>query len=173
MAETLFLADFSVIRPDPGLILWTSLIFLIVWGLLAKFAFRPIQEALKKREYDIQSALDEAKKAREEISNMKAENDQLLAEAREERANILKEAKLHKDTIITEAKNKAKEEAQKIVTAAKQDIDNQRMAVITDLKNQLGVMALEIAEQVIRKELKGNNEQEGFVKKLVDEVELS
>lgn len=173
MAETLFLADFSVIKPDPGLILWTSLIFLIVWGLLAKFAFRPIQEALKKREYDIQNALDEAKKAREEISNMQAENDRLLAEAREERANILKEAKSHKDSIINEAKSKAKEEAQKIVTAARQDIENQRMAVITDLKNQLGIMALEIAEQVIRKELKGDAEQEAYVKKLVDDVELN
>lgn len=173
MAETLFLADFSVIKPDPGLILWTSLIFLIVWGLLAKFAFRPIQEALKKREYDIQNALDEAKKAREEISNMQAENDRLLAEAREERANILKEAKAHKDSIINEAKAKAKEEANKLVVAARQDIENQRMAVVTDLKNQLGVMALEIAEQVIRKELKGNAEQEQFVNKLVDDVELN
>ena len=173
MAETLFLADFSVIKPDPGLILWTTVIFLLVWGLLAKFAFHPIQDALKKREYDIQSALDEAKKAREEISNMHAENDRLLAEAREERANILKEAKAHKDSIVNEAKAKAKEEAQKIVKAARQDIENQRMAVVTDLKNQLGIMALEIAEQVIRKELKGDSEQEAYVKKLVDDVELN
>ena len=173
MAEVLFLADFSVIKPDPGLILWTSLIFLIVWGLLAKFAFKPIQEALKKREYDIQNALDEAKKARLEIANMQAENEMLLAQAREERAQILKEAKDHKDQIVNEAKNKAKEEAQKIVAAARLDIENQRMAVVTDLKNKLGVMALEIAEQVIRKELQGNAEQEKFVNKLVDEVELN
>ncbi|MEZ4992007.1 MAG: F0F1 ATP synthase subunit B [Saprospiraceae bacterium] len=173
MAETLFLADFSVIKPDPGLILWTSLIFLIVWGLLAKFAFRPIQEALKKREYDIQSALDESKKAREEIASMQAENDKLLAEAREERAQILKEAKAHKDAIIKDAKEEAKTVAKKMIEDAKMSIDNQRMAVVTDLKNQLGVMALEIAEQVIRKELKGDAEQEAFVNKLVDDVELN
>lgn len=173
MAETLFLADFSVIKPDPGLILWTSIIFLLVWGILGKFAFRPIQEALKKREYDIQNALDEAKKAREEIASMQAQNEQLLAEAREERAIILKEAKEHKDAIINEAKAEAKEVAKKMAANAKRDIENQRMAVVTDLKNQLGVMALDIAEKVIRKELKGNNEQEKFVNKLVEEAELN
>jgi F-type H+-transporting ATPase subunit b len=172
MAEMLFLADFSVIKPDPGLILWTSLIFLIVWGLLAKFAFRPIQEALKKREYDIQNALDEAKKAREEIANMQAENEQLLAQAREERALILKEAKVHRDSILKQAKEDAKGVAKKMIDDAKMSIDNQRMAVVTDLKNQLGIMALEIAEQVIRKELKGDAEQEKFVNKLVEEAEL-
>lgn len=173
MAETLFLADFSVIKPDPGLIVWTTVIFALVWGILGKFAFRPIQEALKKRDFDIQNALDEAKKARQEISNMQSENERLLAEAREERAKILQEAKVHKDSIIAEAKDKAKDEAKKIVMAAKRDIENQRMAVVTDLKNQLGVMALEVAEQVIRKELKGDAAQEKFVNKLVDDMELN
>lgn len=173
MMDLLFLADFSVIKPDPGLILWTSVVFLLVWGILAKFAFRPIQEALKKREYDIQNALDEAKRAREEIAGMKAENEELLAQAREERANILKEAKAHKESILNEAKGQAKKEAQKIVANAKRDIENQRMAVVTELKNQLGIMALEIAEKVIRKELKGVKEHEQYVNKLVDEIEMN
>ena len=67
MSNVLFLADFSVIKPDPGLIFWTTLIFLLVWVLLGRMAFGPIQSALKKRENDIQSALDEAKKARDEL----------------------------------------------------------------------------------------------------------
>ena len=74
----LFLADFSVIKPEPGLLFWTTVIFLIFWFLMSKFAFKPIGEALKQRESDIQTALDEAKKAREEMSNLQAENEKLF-----------------------------------------------------------------------------------------------
>jgi len=168
-----FLFLFDVIKPDPGLILWTSVIFLLVWVTLGRMAFRPIQAALKKREDDIQGALDEAKKAREEMANLKAENEQLLVEAREERGAILKEAKEAKDSIINEAKEKAKDEAQKIVQNAKQEIENQRMAVLTEVKNQVGTMAIEIAEKVLRKQLEGAKDQEAFVNQLVDEIKLN
>lgn len=173
MTEFLFLADFSVIRPDPGLIFWTSIIFLIVWFVLGRFAFRPIQEALKKRETDIQSALDEAKRTREDMANLKAENEQLLKEAQEERAKILREAKEVKDSIINEAKTKAKEEARDIVASAKEEIENQKMAAITEVKNEVGNMALDIAEKLLHKELKGDSSQETFVQKLVDELKLN
>lgn len=173
MTDLLFLADFSVIRPEPGLFVWTVLIFAIFWWLMSKFAFKPIQEALKQRDEDIQSSLDEAKRAREEMANLVSENQQLLAQASEERAKILKEAKAAKDAIITEAKEKAKEEAKKIVVNAKSEIENLRMAAIIDLKNQLGNNAIEIAEKILRKELKGNVEQESFVQTLVDEIQLN
>lgn len=169
----LFLADFSVIKPDPGLIVWTSLIFLLIWGALGFMAFGPIQKALRQREHDIQASLDEAKRAREEMSNLKSENERLLIEAREERAIILKEAKEAKAAIIEEAKNQARLEAQKLVANAKHDIENQRMAAVTDLKNQVGLMAVEIAEKIIRKDLAGNTEQEGYVKTLVSELKLN
>ncbi len=106
----IFLADFSVIRPEPGLLIWTLLIFLLFWFLMSRFAFKPIAEGLKKRETDIQDALDQAKKAREEMANMQAENEKLLAQAREERALILKEAKEAKEEIIAEAKDRANNE---------------------------------------------------------------
>ncbi|MCI5082102.1 MAG: F0F1 ATP synthase subunit B [Saprospiraceae bacterium] len=173
MMEVLFLADFSVIRPDPGLILWTTVVFLLVWIILGRMAFRPIQNALKQREDDIQSSLDEAKRAREEMANLKAENEQLLIEAREERAKILKEAKEAKETIIEEAKDKAKEEAQKIVASAKQEIENQKMAAVTEVKNQMGKMAIEIAEKVMRKDLAADSGQKDFVNRLVDEFKLN
>lgn len=169
----IFLADFTVMKPDPGLLVWTLLIFILFWALMARFAFKPIQNALKQREDDIQKSLDEAKKAREEMSNLKAENEQLLKQAQEERMKILKEANEAKEAIIGEAKNKAKEEAQKIVANAKEQIEHQRMAAITDIKNQVGKMSLEIAEKVIRKELEGNKEQERFVNTLVDEMKLN
>ncbi|GJM32040.1 MAG: hypothetical protein DHS20C18_10410 [Saprospiraceae bacterium] len=173
MTNILFLADFSVIRPEPGLLIWTILIFGLFWFLMSKFAFKPIQQGLKKREDDIRNSLEEAKRAREEVSNMQAKNEALLAEAREERSKILKEAKEIKDSIITEAKDKAKEEAKKIVTSAKQEIENQRMAAITDLKNQAGNMAVQIAELLLRKELKDKADQEGFVKSLVEEIKMN
>jgi F-type H+-transporting ATPase subunit b len=172
MIQALFLADFSVIRPEPGLIIWTTVIFALFWFLMSRFAFKPIARALKDRENDIQQSLDEAKKAREEMSNLKAENEALLAQAQEERTQILKEAKNAKDSIIGEAKEKAKEEAKKIVTNAKAEIENQKMAALIDLKNQVGVIALEIAEKVIQRELKDQSEHEKYVNELVDQLDL-
>lgn len=169
----LFLLDFSPIKPDLGLILWTTLIFILFWVIIGKLAFGPIKDALKKRETDIQNALDQARKAREEMANLKAENEELLAQAREERAKILKEAKEAKERIIAEAKIKAKEEAKKIVSDAKEQIENQKMAAMVEIKNTVGNMALEIAEKVLKKQLQGNAEQEQFVKTLVDDIKLN
>jgi F-type H+-transporting ATPase subunit b len=173
MLDLIFLADFTVIRPEPGLIFWTTVVFALFWFMMSRFAFKPISVALKQRETDIQNALDEAKKARSEISNLKAENEALMAKAQEERSQILKEAKEAKDSIIAEAKDKAKEEARKIVTAAKESIENQRMAAIIDLKNQVGNIAIEIAEKLIDRDLKGQQEHEDFVKKLADDMKLN
>lgn len=173
MLDLIFLADFTVIRPEPGLIFWATVVFALFWFLMSRFAFKPIAAALKQREGDIQSALDEAKKARAEVSNLKAENDALMAKAQEERSQILKEAKEAKDSIIAEAKEKAKEEARKIVTDAKEIIENQRMAAVVDLKNQVGNFAIEIAEKLINRELKGQKEHEDFVKQLVDDMKLN
>ncbi len=173
MESILFLADFSVIRPEPGLMVWTLVIFAIFWFLMAKFAFKPIQQALKTREQDIQDALDQAKKAREEIEGVQAKNEQILMEAREERSKILKEAKDAKDAIISEAKEQAKAEAEKIVERAKQDIENQRMASIIDMKNQIGNFALEIAQKILQKEMEGDKNHEAFVKSQIENIKLN
>ena len=173
MTSFILLVDFSILKPDVRLVFWTSVIFIFVWFFLGKKAFKPIQEGLKKREGDIQSALDEAKKAREEIATLKSDNDKVLAEAREERTKILKEAAEVKESIISEAKEKAGAEAQKIVANAKLEIDNQRKVAVLELKNQVGTFAVEIAEQLLKKELKGDAAQEGYIKELVDNVKLN
>ena len=170
---SIFLIDFSIGKPDPGIIFWTLVFFLLVWTIVGRLAFRPIQEALKKREKDIQDSIDEAKKARDEMANLKAENEQLLNEAREERAKILKEAKDVKDSIIKEAKEKANEEARKIVMDAKREIENQRMAAVVDIKNQIGNIAIEVAEKVLKRELDDKSAQESFVQSLVDDAQLN
>lgn len=167
------LADFTPIRPAWGLIMWTTLIFFLFWWLIGRFSFRPIAEALKKRETDIQSALDEAKSAREEMQNLQAENQKLLSQAREERAVILKEAKDASNKMITEAKDRAKSEAQKIVVNAQTEIENQKKKALREVKNEVGAMALDIAEKVIRKQLADDSEQQTLVNNLVDELKLN
>ena len=172
--QTFYLAaEFTPIRPDWGLLLWTTIIFGLFWWLIGKFSFRPIADALKKREDDIQNSLDQAKKAREEMANLNAENQKLLVEAREERAKILKEAKDTSNQMITEAKEKAKSEAQKIVTNAKLEIDNQKKQALNEVKNQVGAIALDIAEKVIKKELANQPSQVDYVDKLVDDIKLN
>lgn len=169
----LFLADFSVIRPEPGLLFWTTVIFLIFWYIMSRFAFKPIMEGLKKRERDIQDALDQAKKAREEMANIQAEHDKLVAEAREERAAILHEAKLAKEEIIAEARERANSEYRNKVESAIRDIENQKMAALIDLKNQAGKMAIEIAEKVLHREMSNRPEQEAYAQSLADDIKMN
>lgn len=169
----LFLADFNVLKPEPGLLIWTTIIFLLFWFLMSRFAFKPIGAALKQRENDIQSALDEARKAREEMSNLQAENEKLLAQAREERSVILKEAKDAKDEIIAEAKERANAEYKRKVESALQDIENQKMAALVSLKNEVGSMAVEIAEKILRRELANKAEQESYAKSLADNIKMN
>ncbi|MCB0645115.1 MAG: F0F1 ATP synthase subunit B [Saprospiraceae bacterium] len=164
---------FSVFQPSPGLAVWSLLIFVLFWTIAGRFAFKPIAKALEKRQNDIQHALDSAKLAREEVSDMKAENEKLLAQAREERSKILQEAKDLKNQIVNEAKEKAKEEATKIINNAKQEIDNQTKAAVADAKSKLGAMSVEIAEKLIRRELKSNADHDAYVKGLVDEMNLN
>ena len=138
----IYLADFSPIKPEFGLFFWTVLFFVLFWLLIGKYAFKPITESLKQRENDIQDAIDSAKKAREEVNNMKAENDRILAEAREDRAKILSEAKDTKNSIINEAKEKAKEEASKVINSAMADIENQKKLAMVEVKDQVSKLAL-------------------------------
>lgn len=168
-----YLLGFDPIKPDYGLIFWTALIFLGFWFIVGRFAFRPIANALRKREVDIQQALDQAKVAREEMSKMQAENEKLLAEAREERARILNDAKVAGDQIVHDSKNKAKEEAQKIVSSALTEIENQKKQALIEVKNQVGSMALEIAGQVLRKALENDQTQQELVNTLVQEIKLN
>lgn len=169
----IYLADFSPIKPEFGLFFWTLLFFLLFWGLIGKFAFKPINESLKKREGDIQDAIDLAKKTREEMNNMKSENERVLSEAREERARILAEAKETKNAIVGEARDKAKEEASKVISSAMQDIENQKKLAMIEIKDQVSKMALDIAEKVIRKELQNNPDQQAYAQKLVDDLNLN
>lgn len=169
----LFLAEFSVIQPEIGLLFWTTIIFATVWFFLGKGTFGPISKALKDREDSIENALQAAEKARGEIAALSAKNDEMAKAAQIERAEILAHAKTAKEEILNEARAQAKVEAEKIVTGAQQEIERQRRVAMADVKKQAGAIALQVAEQVIRKELRGNAAQESFVNDLVKNIELN
>lgn len=167
------LGSFDIITPDPGLFIWTVFVFLILVWILNKFAFGPIKGALKKREDSISDALAQAQKAREEMASMKADNEKILNEAREERSRMLREAKEARDLIITEARDKANAEYNRIVEEAKGAINNQKMAAMIEIKNSVGNMVLEVSEKVLRRELNNKTDQEAYVKQLVDEIKMN
>jgi F-type H+-transporting ATPase subunit b len=163
----------SLLAPDWGLLIWTVIVFIILWTFLGKVAFKPIAKALKERENSIDEALKTADNARKEMENLKSENEKLLHQAREERSNILKEAKEVKDKIVADAKDQAKKEAAKIAEANRVDIENQKNAAINEIKSVAGELALDMAEKVIKKELKGQSDQEAYIHKLIDEIKLN
>ena len=163
----------QLLTPSFGLIIWTLVAFLIVFFILKKFAFPAIVGGLKKRETTIAEALATAERVKTEMAQMKNENEALLAKAREERAQLLKEARETKDKIINEAKDQAKTEANKIVIEAQAAINAQKMAALTEVKNQVGKLVIEVSEKVLRKELSNKDAQEAHIKGLVNEVKLN
>lgn len=163
----------KLLLPDFGLLIWTLLAFLIVFFILGKFAWPAIVKALKEREQGIADSLATAERVKAEMAQLKSENEALLAKAREERAQLLKEARDTKDKIINEAKEQAKAEANKIILDAQAAIQQQKMAALTDVKNQVGTLVIEVAEKVLRRQLNGKGEQENYIKQLANEVKLN
>ena len=163
----------ELLLPQLGLLAWTLLAFLIVFFLLKKMAWPAIIKGLRDRENSISDSLATAQRVKEEMAQMKSENEALLASAREERAQLLKEARETKDRIINEAKEQAKTEANKIVTEAQAAINAQKMAALTEVKNQVGKLVIEVSEKVLRKEVASKEAQEAHIKGLVDEVKMN
>jgi F-type H+-transporting ATPase subunit b len=160
----------QLLTPAFGLIFWTLIAFLAAFFILKKFAWPAIINGLNERERTIADSLATAERVKQEMQQLKSENEELLAQAREERAQMLKEAKETKDKIIGEAKEQAKVEANKIIVDANNAIQNQKMAALTDVKNQIGNMVVEVAEKVIRRELSKGNDQEIYIRKLADDL---
>ena len=163
----------DLLIPSFGLIIWTFLAFFILLYILKKYAWKPILKSLKERENGIADALATAENAKAEIAQFKNENEVMMAKAREERAEMLKEAKITKDRIIGEAKEQAKIEANKIIADATEAINNKKMAAITEVKNQVGNLALEVAEKVLRRELSNKADQEKFISDLASNVKFN
>jgi F-type H+-transporting ATPase subunit b len=163
----------KLLTPEFGLLIWTLLAFLLVFFVLRKYAWPAIIQGLKERENSIADSLATAQRVKEEMAQLKSENEELLAKAREERAQLLKEARETKDRIINEAKEQAKEEAGKIMAEAQAAIQSQKMAALTEVKNQMGKLVIEVSEKVLRKQLENSAAQESHIQGLVNEVKLN
>jgi F-type H+-transporting ATPase subunit b len=163
----------GLVTPSLGLVFWTTLSFLIVLFLLKKFAWKPILESLKERENTIADALKSAENAKHEMAQLKASNEELLRKARDERDALMKEARDARDLILAEAKSKATQEADRILAAARENIKNEKMAAVSELKNQVAVLSIEIAEKILRNELSKDEKQKTLVNNLVEEINLN
>jgi len=160
----------ELISPGIGLMFWMSLAFGLVLFILRKFAWKPILKALKEREEGIDNALHAADRAREEMQQLQVDNEKLLMQAREERDVILRDARSVREKMMEESRLKANEEANRIVAAARESIENEKLAAITDLKNQLASLSIEIAEKVLREKLSDDPKQQELVKRLLKDV---
>jgi F-type H+-transporting ATPase subunit b len=163
----------NLVKPEFGLIFWMSVTFLIVFFLMKKFAWGPILKMIQEREESIESALNSAQKAKEEMAELQNTNEKLLAEARLEKDKMLKEAREIRETMISDAKDAAQKEAQRILTDARNSIQNEKMAAINELKNQVALMSVEIAEKIIRKDLSKDENQKTLVSTLINDVKLN
>lgn len=163
----------SIVNPEPGLIIWMSVTFLTVLFLMAKFAWKPILKMIKEREHSIEEALASAEKAKAEMAALTSQNEQILAEGRQERDRLMKEAREIKESIIAEAKSKAQAEAEKIMSLARETIKNEKMAAITELKNQVAQLSIDIAENILKQELAGEDKQKALINTLLQDIKMN
>ena len=163
----------ELVKPEFGLIFWMCISFGIILWILGKFAWKPILKMLSDRENSIQDALDSAERAKEEMKALQAGNEKILAEARHERDQMLKDAREIREKMISEAKGIAATEGERMLKSARENIQNEKMAAITDLKNQVGVLSLEIAEKILKSELASDEKQKALVNTLLKDVNLN
>ena len=158
---------------DPGLIIWTTIIFTLLLIVLKRFAWKPVLNAVDERNKSIEEALKAADKAKEEMAVMNADNERILSEAKAERDKLLKEARDLKTNIINEAKEQANKDAENILTSAKEQIVNEKKKAISELKNSVATLSIEIAEKVLKRELREKAEQEEFIAGTLKNTELN
>lgn len=159
----------GLLSPEPGLVIWSGLTFLVVLALLTKFAWKPLLSMLKEREDEITSSLQKAKEARQEFERIEAQKSQMLAESRAERDAIIKEARAKVDAMIEEAKVRSQQEADKLIEQARAQIEREKAGAIDDLKRQVATLSVQIAGKLIESNLAADNSQEQLIEKYLQE----
>jgi F-type H+-transporting ATPase subunit b len=163
----------SLTSPAIGTIFWTVLIFSIFFLVLTKFAWKPILNAVKQRDEMIKGSLASAEKARKEMAKLQSDNEAILKKAREEREGILKEARDVRDKLIAEAKGKASEEAEKLIEKARVGIAREKTIALTDIREQVANLSIEIASKLLGEKLKKTGEQEKLIDNYLKEVDFN
>ncbi len=163
----------QLVTPGIGLIFWMLVSFSLVLFVLGKYAWKPIMKGIHQREDSIEKALEAANDAKKEMLQLKAGNEQLLRDAKDERDALMRDARKVKEAILDEARAKANEESARILENARENIQFEKMAAINDLKNQIATISIEIAEKVIGKELENKQQQHLLTEKLLKEIKIN
>lgn len=163
----------QLVTPGIGLLFWMLVSFSLVLFVLGKYAWKPIMKGIHQREDTIEKALEAANEAKKEMLKLKAGNEQLLRDAKDERDALMRDARKLKEAILDEAREKAHEEADRIIENARENIQFEKMAAINELKNQIASISIEIAETLIGKELENKEQQQQLTEKLLNEVKIN
>ena len=160
----------SLVSPAIGLVFWTTVIFLLFFLILRRFAWKPILNAVKARDEMIKGSLASAEKARKEMVKLQSDNEAILKKAREERESILREARDVRDKLIAEAKGKATEEAEKLVEKARAGIEREKAIALADIREQVASLSIEIASKLLGERLKQTGEQQKLIEAYLNEI---
>lgn len=163
----------SLLIPDSGLLFWMLLIFAVVFGILAKFGFPVITKMIAKRREHIDNSLRLAEEAEVRLGQMKHEHARIIAQAREEQGQILKEAAQERDSIIRQAQAQAQDEARKILDEAKTRIDAEKESALREIRSQVALLSVQIAEKIMRKELSSDQAHIDLISRMIDEASAS
>jgi F-type H+-transporting ATPase subunit b len=160
----------SILTPDLGLLFWMLLAFLVVFGVLAKFGFPAIVNMVDERNKYIDESLRKAHEAQERLANIEKEGESILQEAREKQAQILKEAAQTRDAMVEQAQEKARKEGARLMEEAKVAIEQEKKAAIADIRQQVAALSVDIAEKVLKQNLKDDKSQMDLIDRMLDEV---
>ena len=160
----------NLMLPDSGLLFWMTIIFAIVFFILAKFGFPIITGMVDKRAKRIDEAIAAARKAEESLAGLAQEQERMLSEARTEQARILQEAAAQRDNMIVQAQEQAREEAKKIMDEAKARIQEEKEAALRDVRKEVALLSVTIAEKVVRKELSTDKGQMELIDRMIDDL---
>lgn len=163
----------DLVNPGFGLVFWTVITFAFLFIILKNFAWKPILNSLSEREEGIKKALDSAEEAKKEMENLVADNEKMKQEARQERDAMLKDAQQMKKQMITEASEEAAKKADQIIAKAQTAIQNEKKVAINELKDQVAKYSIEIAEKVLKQELKDQKDQKKLVNKYLEDIKLN
>ena len=171
-AKNMILAN-SLTSFPIGTIFWSTLIFILFFLLLKKFAWKPILSAVKARDEIIKGSLEAAEKARDDMKKVQTDNEAILRKAREERENILKEARESRDKMINEAKDKAGDEAEKLIGKARQGIEREKEKALSEIHQQVAFLSVEIASKLLGEKLKETEQQNKLIESYLKEIDFN
>ncbi len=159
----------GLLTPEPGLVIWSGLTFLVVLALLTKFAWKPLLSMLKERENEITTSLEKAKEARQEYERIEAQKATMLAESRAERDAILKEAHDKVEAMLEDARQRSQQESAKLIEQTRAQIEREKAAAIDDMKRQVATLSVQIAGKIIEEDLKTADRHEQLIEKYLQE----